>query len=184
MLTADILIPAYRPDERFEKLLKRLDAQCCPIRRVIVMNTEKAFFPKEIAEQYGRVEVHHVTKSEFDHGGTRDRGIRLSDADVVVCMTQDAVPKDRHLIENLMKAFEDPEVWAAYARQLPAEGCSEVEAYTRSFNYPPESRRKGKEDLRPWGSRRFSVPMCARRGGGTGIWSWADLKNEPYLMKT
>ena len=162
MLTADILIPAYRPDERFEKLLKRLDAQCCPIRRVIVMNTEKAFFPKEIAEQYGRVEVHHVTKSEFDHGGTRDRGIRLSDADVVVCMTQDAVPKDRHLIENLMKAFEDPEVWAAYARQLPAEGCSEVEAYTRSFNYPPESRRKGKEDLPAMGIKAFFCSnVCA-----------------------
>lgn len=162
MLTADILIPVYRPDGKFEELLKRLDAQRYPIRRVIVMNTEEKFFPKGITEQYGCVEVHHVTKSAFDHGGTRDQGIGLSDADVVICMTQDAVPKDRHLIGNLMKAFEDPGVWAAYARQLPAEGCSEVEAYTRSFNYPPESRLKGKEDLRTMGIKAFFCSnVCA-----------------------
>ena len=63
----------------------------------------------------------------------------MSTADLVVCMTQDAMPADETLIEELVKPFDDPEVWAAYARQLPNEDCREVEKYTRSFNYPEQS---------------------------------------------
>ena len=37
----DVIIPAYRPGEEFEKLLERLSAQKYPINRIIVMNTEK-----------------------------------------------------------------------------------------------------------------------------------------------
>ena len=57
-------------------------------------------------------------------------------------MTQDALPADEDLIGNLVKAFENPLVKAAYARQLPREDCSLAERFTRSFNYPPESRIK------------------------------------------
>ena len=49
--------------------------------------------------------------------------MRFSRADIVVFMTDDAVPADEHLIEALVKAFEQrgPEgeaVIMAYARQL------------------------------------------------------------------
>ena len=38
--------------------------------------------------------VTHIEPEEFDHGATRDLGMRLTDAPVVVYMTQDAVPAD------------------------------------------------------------------------------------------
>ena len=37
----DVIIPAYRPGEEFEKLLERLSAQKYPVNRIIVMNTEE-----------------------------------------------------------------------------------------------------------------------------------------------
>lgn len=77
-------------------------------------------------------------------------------------MTQDAIPADEHMAGTLLKAFDDPEVWAAYARQLPKENCREVEKYTRSFNYPEESRIKGKEDLPILGIKTFFCSnVCA-----------------------
>ena len=157
MLTADVLIPVYRPGDSFKELLGRLKAQSVPVGRIIIMNTEEAYFPKELSERYegDGLEVHHLTKAEFDHGGTRDQGMRLSGADVVICMTQDAMPADQELIQNLLKPFEDPQVWAAYARQLPAKDCSEVERYTRSFNYPGESRVKSKSDLPSLGIKTY-----------------------------
>lgn len=167
MLTADVLIPVYRPGKEFAELLKRLSMQSCPIRKIIIMNTEKAFFPEEVARTYENLEIHHLTKAEFDHGGTRDKGIRKSSADIVICMTQDAVPADRHLIGRLLEAFDDPEVWAAYARQIPRKDCSEVERYTRSFNYPEKSCVKGQEDLEKLGVKTyFCSNVCAawRRG--------------------
>lgn len=162
MLKVDVLIPVYRPGRQLELLLEKLQEQSYPIHRMILMNTEKAYFPEGLEKKYENTEVHHLTKAEFDHGGTRDRGIRMSDADVVVCMTQDAIPADERLMENLLKPFSDSRVWAAYARQLPREDCREVERYTRSFNYPEESRLKGKKDLPELGIKTFFCSnVCA-----------------------
>lgn len=86
----------------------------------------------------------------------------MSTADLVLCMTQDAMPADETLIEELVKPFDDPEVWAAYARQLPNEDCREVEKYTRSFNYPEQSMVKTKEDLDRLGIKTFFCSnVCA-----------------------
>lgn len=161
-LEADVLIPVYRPGNRLEILLEQLHTQTCPARKIILMNTEKQYFPAGLEGKYEDVEIHHLRKEEFDHGGTRDRGIRLSKADVVICMTQDALPADAHLIENLLKPFSDPQVWATYGRQLPAKDCREVERYTRSFNYPEESRIKGAADLGTLGIKTFFCSnVCA-----------------------
>ena len=109
--------------KELEQLLSLLEAQDYPVNRIILMNTEEACFPAEILKDHPKAEVHHVTRAEFDHGGTRDQGIRMSDADVVICMTQDAIPADEHMAGTLLKAFDDPEVWAAYAkRELQGSG--------------------------------------------------------------
>lgn len=161
-MEVDVLIPVYRPDGKLTELLKRLKMQNYPIHRVILMNTEEKYFPAELTGIWDRVEVYHLAKEEFDHGGTRDRGVRMSTADLVVCMTQDAMPADETLIEELVKPFDDPEVWAAYARQLPNEDCREVEKYTRSFNYPEQSMVKTKEDLDRLGIKTFFCSnVCA-----------------------
>ena len=161
-MEVDVLIPVYRPDGKLTELLKRLKMQNYPIHRVILMNTEEKHFPTELTGIWDRVEVYHLAKEEFDHGGTRDRGVRMSTADLVVCMTQDAMPADETLIEELVKPFDDPEVWAAYARQLPNEDCREVEKYTRSFNYPEQSMVKTKEDLDRLGIKTFFCSnVCA-----------------------
>ena len=161
-MEVDVLIPVYRPDGKLTELLKRLKMQNYPIHRVILMNTEEKHFPTELTGIWDRVEVYHLAKEEFDHGGTRDRGDRMSTADLVVCMTQDAMPADETLIEELVKPFDDPEVWAAYARQLPNGDCREVEKYTRSFNYPEQSMVKTKEDLDRLGIKTFFCSnVCA-----------------------
>lgn len=158
----DILIPVYRPEAQFAELLHRLVKQSTPVNRIILMNTEEAYFPREVLEIGANIEVHHLTKQEFDHGGTRDLGMRMSEADVVICMTQDALPADEHLVEQLTKPFSDEKVWAAYARQLPAKDCREVEKYTRTFNYPDRSRVKGWKDLDELGIKTFFCSnVCA-----------------------
>ena len=163
-LKIDVIIPAYRPGEEFEKLLERLSAQKYPINKIIVMNTEKKFWRENWEQKYPLVEVHHLTKQEFDHGATRRRGAELSDAEILVFMTQDAMPADRELIGALVGALaENPQAGAAYARQLPKKDCRFLEKYTRSFNYPEDSCIKTKEDLGRMGIKTFfaSNVCCA-----------------------
>ena len=104
-----------------------------------------------------------MKKQEFDHGGTRARAAELSDAEVMVFMTQDAMPSDQKLLENLVKALmQNTDIGAAYARQLPNAECSFVERYTRSFNYPDQSVVKTKKDLPVYGIKTFFCSnVCA-----------------------
>ena len=168
MRTIDVIIPTLRPGESFEKLLKRLLLQRVPVRRVLVANTEESgwdaarFAP--LFEGAGtELSVWHLSRAEFDHGRTRHEAILRSDADMVVCMTQDCIPYDRDLIGNLEKAlYAAPDIAAAYARQLPAADCSALERLTRQFNYPPAGRVKGKADLDELGIKTFFCSnVCA-----------------------
>lgn len=151
----DVVILTYRPDSRFMEALRRLKRQRYPIGHIFVINTRSEFFPEEAGHMPG-VSVIHIGKEEFDHGGTRDMGFALSDADILVLMTQDALPADTEMIGELVKPFfESKRVGVSYARQLPAKGCDFIERYTRSFNYPKESRVKGLEDFPEMGIKTF-----------------------------
>ena len=161
--TVDVIIPAYHPGKEFATLIKRLEKQSVPIHRIIVMNTEESMWNKEWEKLSDVMEIHHLAKSEFDHGGTRARAAELSDADVMIFMTQDAMPADRELLAELLKALEqDENIAAAYARQLPNAECSFVERYTRAFNYPDRSVVKTKEDMVQYGIKTFFCSnVCA-----------------------
>lgn len=161
--TVDVIIPAYHPGKEFATLIKRLEKQSVPIHRIIVMNTEESMWNKEWEKLSDAMEVHHLTKEEFDHGGTRARAAELSDADAMVFMTQDAMPADRELLAELLKALDQEEnIAAAYARQLPNAECSFVERYTRAFNYPDTSLVKTKADLDKYGIKTFFCSnVCA-----------------------
>lgn len=157
-----VIIPTYRPDEKFYKLLEMLQKQTYPIQKIVIMNTEESCFPKETIRSSLEIQVEHLTREEFDHGGTRDRAASLVSGDLLLFMTQDAVPKDPFLVERLAETFSDDFVDAAYARQIPAEGCGVIEAYTRSFNYPKESSVKSKADLSVYGIKTFFCSnVCA-----------------------
>ena len=103
--TIDVIIPTYHPGNEFSKLIDRLMKQTCPIHQIIIMNTEEAFWDSKWNEDYPFLEVHHIQKSEFDHGGTRKKAAEISEADIMIFMTQDALPADRNLVQNLTDAL-------------------------------------------------------------------------------
>lgn len=180
----DVVIPVYRPDERLHRLLLALMRQTVRPDRILLVNTEEALFDDACLEGTQNVEVVHIRKSEFDHGGTRHMAAMMLQGAFLLFLTQDAVPADEHLVEMLYRAFEPKasggcsaheqaagadceyssasEVCAAYARQLPAADCSVLERYTRSFNYGPESRVKTAKDLPTLGIKTFFCSnVCA-----------------------
>lgn len=166
-MTVDILIPTYKPGPELEKMLQMLQRQTVSVRKIIIMNTEEKFFERFIYErpairQMANLEVHHLTRREFDHGGTRHRGMQYSQADICVCMTQDAMPLDEYLMEQLIAPLRDEKVAVSYARQLPGPDSGPLEQFTRSFNYPEESRLKSLQDVETMGIKAyFCSDVCA-----------------------
>ncbi len=167
-MRVDVIIPTLRPGARFLSLLQRLEEQTCPVNRVIVMNTEeeRAGDPWDDPDFFARhpkVVVKNLKPEEFDHGATRNEGVALSDADIFVCMTQDALPADRELIRRLADALcAEGRIAVAYARQLPEENSGRIERFTRQFNYPERSAVKGQADLARLGIKTyFCSNVCA-----------------------
>ena len=159
----DVIIPTYKPGIEFEKLIGRLQNQEYPIHKIIIINTRTDIFPEELDRSNYEIEITHIEPDQFDHGGTRNMGAGMSDADIVVYMTQDAIPVDEKLIGTFAKIFEEnPDIGIAYGRQLPREECNIIERYTRRFNYPEKSLIKTKEDLPRLGIKTFFCSdVCA-----------------------
>lgn len=162
IMKIDVIIPVCNPGAEFEVLLERLGRQTLPVHKLLVMNTRSKTDVEKMLEGRPGIQTVSLEKEEFDHGGTRDRAARLSDADYLLFLTQDALPADEYLVERLFSPFSDKRVKAAYARQLPKPDCRELERYTRAFNYPEESRVKTAEDLPELGIKTFFCSnVCA-----------------------
>lgn len=167
METVDVIIPVYKPDRGFVTLVEKLEAQTVPVNRIIIMNTEQKYLDRllygtTLERTYHNITVKHLSKREFDHGHTRNQGVKLSQADVFIMMTQDAIPADEYLVERLLAGLRGKRTAVAYARQLPGRDSGEIERYTRQFNYPEQSRIKTKADLPTLGIKTFFCSnVCA-----------------------
>lgn len=167
MKKVDVIIPTYKPDIKFLQLIDKLENQTVPIQRIIIMNTEQKFFDRLIygtsfSEKYKNILVRHLSKREFDHGRTRNKGVSYSDADIFIMMTQDAVPADEYMVEELLEGLKTEGAAVAYGRQLADESASEAEKFTRSFNYPDVKIVKTKDSLAKLGIKTFFCSnVCA-----------------------
>lgn len=158
----DVIIPVYNPGDEFDELIRRLQKQDKDINKISIIHTRDGKDITELAKRYNNIVIREIEPDQFDHGGTRDEGIRGSLADVVVCMTQDAIPQNSKLISTLLEALCDEKVGVAYARQLPAPQSDIIEYYTRQFNYPNKSQKKSQEDIAKLGIKTyFCSNVCA-----------------------
>jgi len=164
----DVIIPTYKPDDKFGRLVEMLEKQTIPVNKIIVINTEEKYMEafcigSRFLADHKKLSIHHISGKEFDHGKSRNFGAKKSEADIFIFMTQDAVPANEYLLEKLIAPLNDETVACSYARQLPAEDSTMTEQLTRAYNYPTVGRIKSKEDLKELGIKTFfcSNVCCA-----------------------
>ncbi|MBR5761915.1 MAG: glycosyltransferase [Lachnospiraceae bacterium] len=167
-MTIDVVIPLYKPPGEFVTLIKMLRKQTLSINCIILVNSGREWYEQFVervsfdASEYG-AEVYHIDAKDFDHAGTRHMAMEKSDADVVIMMTQDAIPKDDTLVERLVAYLEkDSDIAVAFARQLPRKNAGVIEHVTREFNYPGEPSVKSASDIERLGIKAFFCSdVCA-----------------------
>ena len=77
-------------------------------------------------------------------------------------MTQDAVPANEFLLEELLKVLEQEGVSSVYGQQLARKNAHLLENFTRKFNYPAKSSIKSIDDLDRLGIKTyFCSNVCA-----------------------
>ena len=68
------------------------------------------------------VRVHQIPPESFHHARTRNLAARLATGELLIFLSQDAVPASALWLSKLISNFDDPRVGAVYGRQMPKPG--------------------------------------------------------------
>lgn len=133
-----IVVPTLNAATDWPGFAPALLANVAP-EQVLILDSSSTDGTADLARTAG-FHVRTITRESFNHGGTRQLAADLlPEADILVYLTQDALLASGEAIAELLKAFDDPEIGAAYGRQLPRVNATPIEAHARLFNYPARS---------------------------------------------
>jgi rhamnosyltransferase len=148
-----------------DRLLEALACQTLKWDHWLVIDTESSDGSAERLKAAG-ARVCVIPQASFNHGGTRRWASEQVEADVLIFLTQDAIPSQPDSLELLCQPFQnDPSIGAVYGRQLPHPGTRVFGAHARRFNYPEEGRTKRMADAAVLGIKTCfcSDSFCAYR---------------------
>jgi rhamnosyltransferase len=148
-----VVIPTLNAKSTISNLLLQIRQQTISSETLLI-DSSSSDGTVDIAESLG-AQTSIIARQEFSHGSTRNLGAIIAHGNVLIFLTQDALPADDCCLENLMKPLDDPQIVASFGRQLPRPNASPTEEFTRLFNYPDAPTVKGREDLPRLGIKTF-----------------------------
>jgi rhamnosyltransferase len=150
-----LIIPTRNAGTCLANLLSMIRAQDTKPSEVIIIDSSSEDNTVEIAERFGAKAL-VIPRKDFNHGTTRNTAAMEARGDILVFMTQDALPADANLLTALTGPLSMPDIAAAYGRQIQKDGATPLEVFTRRFNYPDIPMTKGIEDIGQYGIKTFS----------------------------
>lgn len=153
-MLVSVIIPTFQAENYIAELLSCLRRQTVPELEIIVVDSSSSDRTAELAAKSAdRVIV--IPKQDFNHGGTRNRAAGEAQGEILVFLTQDALPVNEHFLAELLKPLADNRAAASYGRQVAGNEASVVERYARGFNYPAYDMLKSQADLDRLGIKTF-----------------------------
>jgi len=153
MKMISIIVPTYNASMNIVPLLEKIREQTIKDYELLIIDSSSTDDTVQIARSFG-AKILTIQKKQFDHGGTRSRAGKDSCGDILVFLTQDALPVDESSIEKLIRPIiEDNKIGATYGRQLPYPGASLFSSHLRVFNYPENSSIRTLSDKNKYGVR-------------------------------
>lgn len=155
VLNAQAWLPTLLPC--LAQLVNRGDYQC------LIIDSASTDATKVLCHAYPQLEFLSIARCEFDHGGTRNLALTYAKADIVVYLSQDALPTLESVQLLVSKLQSQPDLAAAYGRQLPHAKAQAFGAHLRAFNYPPHSYISSPATLKERGIKAafLSNAFCA-----------------------
>jgi rhamnosyltransferase len=144
---ARIIVPLRNGGARWREAAKALRAALPDPSLVAVVDSGSTDGSDRVASESG-FELARIDPRTFNHGATRQSAIDrfCFDREFAVLLTHDAVIEGPEALRALLAGFRDPEVGAAYGRQLPHAGAGPFEAHMVLFNYGPVSETRSVAD--------------------------------------
>jgi len=148
-----VIIPTFNAGTYINGLISSLREQSIECE-IIIIDSSSSDKTTSIVKT-GIAKIVTIRKEDFRHGKTRNLGVQISKSDIVIFLTQDALPMDLQCLKNLIKPLECLQVVASFGRQIPRADSSPIEKFARLFNYPDKPAIKGLEDIPKFGIKTF-----------------------------
>ena len=174
-----IIIPTYNAEQYLTPLLESLKTQTLAFE-LIIIDSSSTDNTVNIAKEYTQ-HVIVIPQSEFDHGGTRSKAAKLAKGDILIYLTQDALPFNSKSIENIANVFKNSSVAAAYGKQIPYDGASLFGKHLRNFNYGNTSYIRTLEDKKHFGSKTAFISNSFAAYRKSALQSVGWFKEGPIL---
>ncbi len=135
-IKASVIIPIKNGGKFFQKVLKRVLEQESNFDFEVVLvdsgSTDGTLeYVKSIAKKDKRIRIFTIKPEDFSHGKTRNYACSKARGSYFCFLTQDALPKDKNWLNNLIKAFKnDKEIAGVFGKHLPYKKTLPVEKQT------------------------------------------------------
>jgi ubiquinone/menaquinone biosynthesis C-methylase UbiE/GT2 family glycosyltransferase/archaellum component FlaC len=152
--TVSVVIPTKDAvSEGFENLLQALrDQKGVASPEILVVDSGSTDATVQVAREYS-ARVIEIQPEEFNHGATRNLAAQNSQGEVILFMTQDAIPASEDLLHELAGTLLADDVLAGVSpRQIPKSNadiyaCWEVVNHYRYISQAPRARPGHPADL-------------------------------------
>lgn len=116
---------------------------------ILILDSGSSDGTAALAAKYERTRV--IKVDQFSHSRTRNLGIAQAKGDIVVLMTQDALPANPDWLHELTLPFQTSVVAATFSRQIPRTDANPMERFFLATHFPETEkiyrRRPGQHHL-------------------------------------
>jgi len=139
MSTVTIFIPTYNAMDQISPMLSMFSEINRPNYKFYFLDSDSKDGTLRAIQDAGFQDYHSISTSQFDHGGARSTIKDFQYGEIVLYLTQDALPLSVSDIDRLVSVFSDKDVGAAFGRQIPFKETSLFGKHLRKFNYGVQS---------------------------------------------
>ena len=137
-MDVSILILTKNAGQNFPVLLQRLFSQKFDGNyEVIVLDSGSTDVTVKVAQGYP-VKLTRIRPEEFHHGKTRNLGAELSSGEILVYITQDALPLCDSWLQKLTEDLHEPQVAMVIGRQIPWPNIKPPEKFFYFYYFPEQ----------------------------------------------
>lgn len=131
-----VVLPVLNAEPWLNELLNAITSQRDLLpAEIILIDSGSTDNTLAIASRHKSVRV--LSINNFSHGRVRNMGAREAKGNIIVFISQDALPADKTWLRNLVEPFSDGKVAAVYSRQQARTNASPMEKFFLNHHFPP-----------------------------------------------
>jgi rhamnosyltransferase len=116
-----VVIPTKNDAIGIARCIDGILRQTILVNEILVIDSGSSDGTQTVAKSYPQVRVIEIPPKNFNHGETRNFGVRETSGEFILFTVQDAWAYDEHWIENLLSGFIHERIAAVWGAQVVAE---------------------------------------------------------------